>query len=339
MHSHHSHSGSYSQHGSSSLDSIIEQVEKLQMKLFCLTEHIPRRNAKYLYPEEKNGLSDLTNLIRLEEDFDKFVIHAQRIKQEKKDGPTTYIIGTEIESCDLDQLMFAKELIAKYDNVLKFCVGSVHHIKGIPIDFDQENWNLALKSCNNNLKEMLLSYFNNQLEMLRTIKPLVVGHFDVYKLFLPKSLKFDSKTGDVMLEEGIKSDDMVSLEDIPSLIFHWDEVNDVVIRNLKFINTYGGVLEINTSALRKRLAEPYPGKDICELAKQYCRGKFVLSDDSHAVAQVATCYPDALEYITDVLNLKKMYYLNEGNDGELQVLSMSIEEFANDSFWKQLSLQ
>lgn len=339
MHSHHSHSGSYSQHGSSPLDSIIEQVEKLQMKLYCLTEHIPRRNARYLYPEEKNGPSDVTNLHRLEADFEKFVAHAQRIRREKKDGSTKYIIGTEIESCDEDQILYAKELIEKYDDVLKFCVGSVHHVKGIPIDFDKENWNLALKSCNNNLKDMLLSYFNDQFKMLKIMQPLVVGHFDVYKLFLPQSLQFDSKTGEVMFENRIKNKDMVSLQDISSLINHWDDLREAVIRNLKFIDTYGGVLEINTSALRKKLAEPYPSRDICELAKQYCGGRFVLSDDSHSVEQVATCYPEALTYITEVLNLKEIYFLNEGNDCQLEILSMSIEDFRNDPFWKQLSLQ
>lgn len=338
MHSHHSHSGSYSQHGSSPLDSMIEQAEKLHMKTFCLTEHVPRRNAKYLYPEEKNNSDDCVNLDRLYQDFNKFVIHAQWIKKERQNGPTKYIIGTEIESCDEDQIMYAKEFMTKYSDVLKFCVGSVHHINGVPIDFDQENWDLALKSSNNNLKDMLLSYFNDQFKMMQTMKPLVVGHFDVYKLFLPQNLLVNSLTGDVVFERNHTDNNVLSVKDIPSLINNWDEVREIVIRNLKFIDSYGGVLEINTSALRKKLAEPYPSKDICELAKQYCGGRFVLSDDSHSVEQVAVCYREALDYIVNVIKLNTMYYLDDGDGEKLKALPIPIDEYKNDFFWKQSCL-
>lgn len=336
MHSHHSHSGSYSQHGSSSLDDIIDRVETLQMKVFCLTEHIPRRDSKYLYPEEKNTGDDTIDIARLKDDFDKFVEHAQRIKRERSNGPVKYIIGTEIESCDEDQIRYAKELMMKYKGIIKFCVGSVHHINGIPIDFDEANWNLALQSCGNNIKQMLLNYYNDQYKMLKILKPLVVGHMDVYKLFLPSNLTFDSVTGNI-ITNAETTGNHVSVKDIPSLINHWDEVRQVVIRNLQFLDSYNGLLEINTSALRKKLSEPYPGKDICQLTKLYCGGRFVLSDDSHSVAQVATCYPEALEYITKVIKLDKMYYLNEKPDGKLDVLTVPITEFKSDPFWTQLS--
>lgn len=342
MYSHHSHSGSYSQHGSSSLDSMVEQAEQLQMKLFCLTEHIPRRNAKYLYPEEKKDPDDVVNLARLKNDFDKFVLHAQRIKRERINGLTQYIIGMEIESCDDDQIMYAKEILNKYEGIIRFCVGSVHHINGIPIDFDSNYWNFALESCNNNIKFFLITYFNDQYKMLQAIKPLIVGHFDVFKLFLPKDLRFNSETGQIIdqyTETQIQSiDEIKMVKEVPSLINHWDEVRDVVIRNLEFINSYGGLLEINTSGLRKNLEEPYPGKDICDLAKQYCGSRFVLSDDSHAVSQVATCYRQALYFIREVIKLNKIYYLNETDDGRLEVLHQSVEEFTNDPFWTNKDL-
>ncbi|KAK5780778.1 hypothetical protein RI543_001901 [Arxiozyma heterogenica] len=338
MYSHHSHSGSYCQHGSSPLESMIEQAETLQMKLFCLTEHIPRKNAKYLYPEEKNDSTDTVNLTRLEDDFTNFVLHAQKIKRERSDGPTKYIIGMEVESCDDDQIMYTKEIMNKYEGIIKFCVGSVHHVNGIPIDFDSDFWNLALKSCDNNIKTFLITYFNDQYKMLQVIKPLIVGHFDVYKLFLPKDLEIDCESGEVV-DRNVKDQSLSTIrntktiKDIPSLINHWDEVKDVVVRNLKFISSYGGLLEINTSALRKNLAEPYPGKDICALAKEYSGSKFVLSDDSHSVSQVATCYLKALHFITDIIQLEKVYYLNETAAGHLEILHRSIEEFKNDPFW------
>lgn len=338
MHSHHSHSGSYSQHGSSPLDSMVERAESLQMKLFCLTEHIPRRSVKYLYPEEKNTFNDEVNLQKLNQDFEDFVIHAQTIKNEAaaKGSSTKYIIGTEIESCDDDQIMFAKEIMEKYRGVVKFCVGSVHHVNEIPIDFDQENWNLALEKCQNNLKQLLLDYFNLQYKMLQVMKPLIVGHFDLYKLFLPEDMKVDSVTGQVVTNESSNSL-TINVRDV-SLIDLWDDVQQLVIRNLKFINSYNGLLEINTSALRKGLKEPYPGNDICQLAKEYCQGRFVLSDDSHSVQQVAVCYTEVLPYITDIIKLNNIYYLNETKENELEVLSLPIAEFKSDPFWRQSGL-
>lgn len=338
MYSHHSHSGSYCQHGSSSLDSMIEQAEALQMKLFCLTEHMPRRNAKYLYPEEKNDADDIINLARLKSDFDNFVSHAQKIKRERSDGPTKYIIGMEIESCDDDQILYAKEIMNKYEGIIKFCVGSVHHVNGIPIDFDTYYWNSALKSCHNNVKDFLITYFNDQYKMLQVMKPLIVGHFDVYKLFLPKDLEINPDTGEVNDKSTEDQSPYMGgkirmIKDIPSLINHWDDVKNIVIRNLEFIDSYGGLIEINTSALRKNLEEPYPGKDICDLAKQYCGSRFVLSDDAHSISQVATCYEEALHFIIDVIKLDRIYYLNETVDGHLEVLQTSIEEFKDDLFW------
>lgn len=54
MHSHHSHSGDYSAHGTDPLDSVVDQVVNLNFHTYCLTEHIPRIEAKFIYPEEQS---------------------------------------------------------------------------------------------------------------------------------------------------------------------------------------------------------------------------------------------------------------------------------------------
>lgn len=38
-----------------------------------------------------------------------------------------------------------------------------------------------------------------------------------------------------------------------------------VLRNLDFIAGYGGVVELNSSAVRKGMSEPYPQAEICKV--------------------------------------------------------------------------
>ena len=81
-------------------------------------------------------------------------------------------------------------------------------------------------------------YFDSQYQMLKALKPPIVGHFDLIRL---------------------RSDN-------PDFNFlQWRCVKQSIIRNLDFIVGYGGVLELNSAALRKGMAEPYPAKAVCEV--------------------------------------------------------------------------
>ncbi|CAR29105.1 hypothetical protein ZYGR_0Z00260 [Zygosaccharomyces rouxii] len=328
MHSHHSHSGDYVAHGVDPLEDVTSKAIEKKFHTYCLTEHMPRINAKFLYPEEQEGsIQQDAAVQRLQENFLNFLRHAKAIQDRPNASNTKFIVGTEIEGCDEEHISYGKQLMAQHNDVVKFCVGSVHHIRDIPIDFDQQCWNQALMACNNNLQTMLLSYFNLQYKMLTVLKPLVVGHFDIYKLYLPPTLRINPKTGDVSDESTA-----VPVSQVQPIHF-WDSVHKAVVRNLQFIESYGGLIEINTSALRKKLAEPYPGRDICELVKTYCGGRFVLSDDAHAVTQVGVCYEQALKYITETLQLTQMYYLELNAQGDLSSKTLPIEQFKSNAFW------
>ncbi|AQZ11050.1 HIS2 (YFR025C) [Zygosaccharomyces parabailii] len=331
MHSHHSHSGDYVAHGADPLEDITARAIEMGFATYCLTEHMPRINSKFLYPEEEEKTTDQTvALKKLSSDFLAFLNHASLIKSRPNPSNTRFIIGTEIEGCDEEHIAYAKKLVDQHKDTIEFCVGSVHHVRGVPIDFDQEGWNRSLALCDNNIQKMLLSYFDLQYKMITTLKPLVVGHFDLYKLYLPPELKIDPRTGAVSNDP-----DSVPVSTL-SLIDQWDSVKESVVRNLQVVRSYGGLVEINTAALRKKLPEPYPGKEVCELVKLHCDGKFVLSDDAHAVPQVGVCYRQALKYIVETLQLSHMYYLQSGTNGVVQVKSMPIEQFKSNAFWSGL---
>lgn len=327
MHSHHSHSGDYIAHGVDPLDEVTNRAIQMQFHTYCMTEHMPRINAKYLYPEEHGESSkDVAAVEKLHLDFANFLNHAQTIKSRVNTAGTKFLIGVEIEGCDLEHIKYGKRLLEDKKGVLQFAVGSVHHVHGIPIDFDQDAWWRALAASNNNLKNFLLAYFDLQYSLLRALQPLVVGHFDLYKLYLPNDLEVNLETGDCS-KGGVPVSQF-------SLISQWKQVEDAVIRNLKYIDSYGGAIEINTSALRKKLPEPYPGKEIGILAKEHGGGRFVLSDDAHGVSQVGVCYDKALGYILNDLRLESMHYVTEDPvDKSVRLTKMPIDQFKSDRFW------
>ncbi|CCD23494.1 histidinol-phosphatase NDAI_0B04590 [Naumovozyma dairenensis CBS 421] len=330
MHSHHSHSGDYVAHGVDCLELMVDHVIKADFHTYCLTEHMPRLEYKFLYPEEKfNPENDEVSLKVLQAKFKNFLRHAQEIKNRHIPDRTKFIVGMEVEACDISHIEYAKTLMLEHKSVLKFCVGSVHHINGIAIDFDQENWNRALSVAGNNLKRLLIDYFNLQYLLLVNLKPLIVGHFDLFKLLIPRNLIIDEETGTVLKGP---TDGGVHAYGFP-YVTKWGTVRELIVRNLKYIKSYGGAVEINTSALRKNLPEPYPGKDVCELVKKYCSGRFVLSDDAHALSQIGVCYDEALNYMTEELKLQQLFYLAENDNGELLFESTTIEDVKNDAFW------
>lgn len=111
-------------------------------------------------------------------------------------------------------------------------------MKTIPIDYDRPMYEDARRRCGGTDEKTFEAFFDEQYEMLQALKPPIVGHFDLIRL---KSDQPDCS---------MKS---------------WDDVWKRVLRNLEFIQRYGGLIELNSAALRKGLSEPYPQSDICKV--------------------------------------------------------------------------
>lgn len=108
----------------------------------------------------------------------------------------------------------------------------------IPIDYDHDMYRRARDIAGGTDERLFEDYFDAQLDMLKALKPPVVGHFDLIRL---------------------KSDD-------PERSFKvWPGVWERVLRNLKFVVGYGGLVEVNGAALRKGMSEPYPQGEICKV--------------------------------------------------------------------------
>lgn len=147
--------------------------------------------------------------------------------------------------------------------LIDYFIGSLHHVNGVPIDYDKEYYARAVASaqphtngaCTNGAatdaehgsvngdiaareEKTYERYYDQQYEMLVALRPRVVGHFDLVRL--------------------MSSD---PARDVRSWCGVWERIK----RNLAFIASYGGWLECNSSALRKGLAEPYPCRVIAEV--------------------------------------------------------------------------
>lgn len=111
----------------------------------------------------------------------------------------------------------------------------------VPIDYDRPMYEEAREKAGGTDERLFEDYFDAQLDMLEQLKPLVVGHFDLIRL---------------------KSDDM------ERSFTTWPGVWNKILRNLDFIASYGGMLELNSAALRKGMSEPYPKAEICKVRTQ-----------------------------------------------------------------------
>lgn len=306
----HSHSGQFCPgHAKDQLEDVIKHFISIGYKTIGLTEHMPRTGLEDLYPEELDDPEG--SLAALMPRHEAYLIEAQRL-QAKYADQVHILIGFEGEFIRPSVYGPLVQELAAHP-AIDYFMGSLHHTCGIPIDFDKAMWEKARDAAGGTDELAYGRYYDEQHVMLTTLKPRVVGHFDLIRLM---SSDPDRDVRTAWSSEG-------SGETV------WDKI----VRNLKVVQSYGGWLECNSSGLRKGLAEPYPSRAVAE---EWIRmgGKFTMSDDSHGIAQVATCYPRALEYleslnVTEVWTLQRAPHpgVQDGRKSMLTEVSITLKDF------------
>lgn len=276
--SHHSHSGQFCPgHAKDELEAIVQTAIRRKMQVFALTEHMPRHDAD-LYPEEIEADMDLDWQFENER---KYYTEARRLR-DKYGSQIELPIGFECDWIRPESHELIQRSIRTYE--FDFFVGSVHHVHTVPIDFDQAMYDQAKNAAGGTDERLFEDYFDAQFDMLQALRPPVVGHFDLIRL------KSDNPDGSFRTMNGV-----------------WDRI----LRNLRYVASYGGILELNFAAMRKGMSEPYPKREICQvirlqahgdfelIVKAYLSmdGKFCLSDDSHGIDQIATNYNHLPEFL------------------------------------------
>ncbi|CAK7228484.1 hypothetical protein SCUCBS95973_006895 [Sporothrix curviconia] len=288
----HSHSGQFCGHAVDSLEQVVQRAVTLGFRTLGLSEHMPRAHVDDLYPEERGDGSDLDGkLAGLAARYDAYLVEAVRLRYAYADR-IHILVGFEGEWIHGADDGARIQALAAHPEIDYF-IGSVHHVgsRGTPIDYDKAMFQTAVDmaaakaaaAAGASTTEATLGidpevylyadYYDQQLEMLQTLRPRIVGHVDLVRL-----LSADP------------SRDPATAKGLDTLV--WPKIQ----RNLAFVASYGGWIECNTAALRKGLAEPYPGRSIAE-AWLKLGGRFTMSDDSHGTAHVATNYLRGLAYL------------------------------------------
>lgn len=293
-HSHHSHSGQFCSHAKDSLAQVLERAQTLGFTHFHLSEHVPRQNESELYPEEIEASITPSKLCNT---FRNYLAEARKLQQEYASRSLHVLVGCETENITspgtLDYLTEVldsdantqPEFVGK--GVVDYIVGSLHHTHSIPIDFDRETFDRSVASFQtpspSSTTEAHLAlidqYLDDQLEVLQRLKPEVIGHFDMFRLFTPE-LKLEA----------------------PQI---WSKVE----RNVRFAVQSGALFECNAAAFRKGWNTSYPGKEILDLILSL-KGRLCLSDDSHSVQAVGLNYLRLRQYLVDS-GVETIWYLEK----------------------------
>ncbi|KAJ1970296.1 hypothetical protein IWQ62_000023 [Dispira parvispora] len=283
----HSHSGQFCRHAHGNLEEVVRTARRKGFRVLGLSEHVPRYRTQDLYEEEVSlcgmpdvqgtSASDLTpeDLVNI---FDEYVATAKRLRAQYQDDQFTILVGAETDYINEESLSKAVQL--RQHHHLDYLVGSVHHLREIPLDFSQALYNQLLATCGGDLEVLFGEYFDAQFHMLQALKPEVVGHFDLCRLFAPRQH--------------------------PLCHTLTPELQAKVCRNIDYVQSYGGMVEINSRAYKKNLPRAYPQPDILRiiLAKG---GRLTLSDDSHGPDDVALHYSVVREYL-DEMGVNKVAY-------------------------------
>ncbi|KAF2786553.1 histidinol-phosphatase [Melanomma pulvis-pyrius CBS 109.77] len=302
--SHHSHSGQFCGHAKNSLEEIVQIAIAKGFHTFSLTEHIPRPIEDF-YPEEETEHTE-ASLAKL---FDDFTLEAARLRVAYS-SEIRLLIGFESEWIRPSTLGIIQGILAKHS--FDFFLGSVHHTHTIPIDFDRAGYERARAKAGGTDERLFEDYFDSQYEMLEALQPPVVGHFDLIRLLSDEP---DAEFKDM---KGV-----------------WERIQ----RNLEYISSYDGILELNSSALRKGLAQPYPCLAVSQIFIRM-GGRFTMSDDSHGADQVGTNYARMLAFIQQA-GIKQIHYADleaPRKDSRFPTAgfsSISVDDLARLPFWSK----
>jgi len=163
---------------------------------------------------------------------------------------------------------FVPELIARFQP--DYIVGSVHFVDNIGFDYSPSFYNRAVKTVGDK-DELYCRYFDQQYEMIKLLKPSVVGHFDLIRIF-----DNDYKTR--LLKPRI-----------------WKRIE----RNLKLIKDIDLIMDFNLRSMYKGAEEPYISKSILKTVRELGIA-VVPGDDSHGLSTVGNYLKEGIKILQDL---------------------------------------
>lgn len=189
-----------------------------------------------------------SDLLWLQKNESEYFKEAVRLRAKYKDQ-IKILIGFEGEWIRHSSRMLIENSLRLYE--FDLFLGSVHHVHTIPIDYDTALYHKAREIAGGTDVRIFEDYFDSQYDLLQTLTPPVISHFDLIRLKSdePEGRSFKPMTG------------------------VWRRI----LRNLDYIASYDGVVELNFSAIRKGMSEPYPKAEICQVKTAPRTGRLSLT--------------------------------------------------------------
>lgn len=260
---HGGHSGQYCNHAVDSLEDIIRQYVALGFHWVGITEHCPVPSSDLLYPDELE--SGITPALR-KSLFGAYIVECKRL-QKKYQGKIQIFAGMETETFRGYETIIP-ELIAQFKP--DYIVGSVHHVDDLGFDFSKGQYLKTAKQLGG-IDQLYCRYFDQQHGMIKKLKPAVVGHLDVIRIF------------DENYQERFKKPEI------------WQRVQ----HNLQTIKSLDLILDMNLRALAKGAEEPYVCRPILKEALKLGIS-VVPGDDSHSVKSVGNHFKEGIALLTEL---------------------------------------
>lgn len=260
---HGGHSGEFCCHAANSLEEVVSAYIERGFAWVGITEHIPPIDDRFRYPDE---IAAGLNARQLYGRFERYITTCRRLQQKYVQAVQLYV-GFETEAYS-GSIAFIEDLARLFDP--DYIVGSVHHVDDIGFDYSADCYTKAVSAAGS-LEALYCRYFDAQHQLLTAIRPQVVGHFDLIRIFDPA---YHATLA------------------LPSVQYR-------VRRNLKLVRSLETILEVNVRAIKKGALEPYPTQSILQQAQELGIA-MVPGDDSHGVDSVGLHLDRAFEVLREL---------------------------------------
>ena len=267
---HGGHSGEFCDHAESTLREMLEAAVAAGYHTFGVSEHAPRSEARFLYAKERQLGWDVPKITA---DFARYMQALPALAEAFADR-LIVLRGFEAEVVPTDD--YIRQMRGYRDQtgpdgrpIFDYFVGSVHFIEDVSIDGEPEFW-LQAAEASGGPEGLAVRYYKTVAEMIRALRPDVVGHLDLIK-------KNAAVAGN-----GWKPDS-------PRIRKAADEA-------LEAVREANALLDLNTAGWRKGLGEPYPTPWLVQRADAMGL-RFCFGDDSHRPQDVGMGITEARDYL------------------------------------------
>lgn len=261
---HGGHSGQFCSHARDTLEEIVQLYIEKQFSWVGITEHTPIISEGSLYyPDDKAaGLTPELIIDRL----GSYMVECRRLQKKYRDQIFIFP-GFEIETYTGYE-QFVPYLINRFRP--DYIVGSVHFVDEIGFDYSPSLYNKAAETAGS-IDELYCRYYDKQYEMIKILRPAVVGHFDLIRIF---DNEYKSRHLKPAILKRIK-------------------------RNLKLIKDLDLIMDFNLRSMYKGAEEPYVSRPILEMARKLDIA-LVPGDDSHSLDTVGNYMTEGIKILEEL---------------------------------------